>query len=446
MKLHKLILLLALVPLSCSEKKPDAPVIIQPDKPSTDDTKEDGTLAAWKKGNLDIHFINSGRGECAFFIFPDGTQMVLDCGASIMKYDSGTNLGLPQVGIYPKPDDSKVAGYWYTKYIQKCMEWTGNTTIDYGLNTHFDGDHLGVGYANYGVTPPTSPYGSWYQTGFTYLLDNFSFGKMIDRGYPSYDYPYAQSGTVKTNCDNYRACADYHEKQGTLKREKFVAGSNTQLGMKYDAASYPTFKVQNIFVNGEIWTGKGTATRQLFPAVSEMSGTGGAKEKSPSENSCSCVIKISYGNFDYYGGGDAGFNGADYFTWKHVEKNTAAVVGQVEVMKATHHGSADGCSQELLDGLNPSDIIVNVWQAVQPRAVTYERMKNTSARIFTTNINETYKTTEYSDKGKRISASGGHFVVRVNPDGKSYCIYQIDDTDIDMKMKVVKKFGPYNCK
>ena len=34
----------------------------------------------WKPGELDIHFIQTGVGEQTFFIFPDGTTMLLDCG------------------------------------------------------------------------------------------------------------------------------------------------------------------------------------------------------------------------------------------------------------------------------------------------------------------------------------------------------------------------------
>ncbi|TWV96895.1 hypothetical protein [Chitinophaga pinensis] len=38
------------------------------------------TLDPWNKGNLDIHFINTGRGDCAFMIMPDGTTMLIDAG------------------------------------------------------------------------------------------------------------------------------------------------------------------------------------------------------------------------------------------------------------------------------------------------------------------------------------------------------------------------------
>ena len=37
-------------------------------------------LPAWKEGYLDIHAINTGQGECTFFILPDGTTMLVDAG------------------------------------------------------------------------------------------------------------------------------------------------------------------------------------------------------------------------------------------------------------------------------------------------------------------------------------------------------------------------------
>ena len=34
----------------------------------------------WKLGEMDIHFIHTGQSDSTFFIFPDGTTMLLDCG------------------------------------------------------------------------------------------------------------------------------------------------------------------------------------------------------------------------------------------------------------------------------------------------------------------------------------------------------------------------------
>ena len=35
-------------------------------------------LPLWTEGCLDIHHINTGRGESAFYILPDGTTMLID--------------------------------------------------------------------------------------------------------------------------------------------------------------------------------------------------------------------------------------------------------------------------------------------------------------------------------------------------------------------------------
>ena len=35
---------------------------------------------AWEEGEMDIHHINTGRGEAVFCIFPDGTTMLIDAG------------------------------------------------------------------------------------------------------------------------------------------------------------------------------------------------------------------------------------------------------------------------------------------------------------------------------------------------------------------------------
>jgi hypothetical protein len=37
-------------------------------------------LPPWEEGMLDIHHINTGRGDAAFFIFPDATTLLLDAG------------------------------------------------------------------------------------------------------------------------------------------------------------------------------------------------------------------------------------------------------------------------------------------------------------------------------------------------------------------------------
>jgi hypothetical protein len=66
------------------------------------------TLQPWQPGNLDIHHINTGRGNSALAILPDGTSLVIDAGAS-----STTGPTMCEA----RPDASLRPGQWIARYI-----------------------------------------------------------------------------------------------------------------------------------------------------------------------------------------------------------------------------------------------------------------------------------------------------------------------------------------
>ena len=74
----------AIAIVSCSEKPEPMPWEKDPNfgvKPEETTEAEVGKpLPLWKEGYFDIHAINTGRGECTFFIMPDGTTMCVDAG------------------------------------------------------------------------------------------------------------------------------------------------------------------------------------------------------------------------------------------------------------------------------------------------------------------------------------------------------------------------------
>ena len=55
------------------------------------------TLKKWEAGYLDIHHINTGRGDCTFCVLPDGTTLLIDAGE--VKADVRV--------VAPKPDNLK---------------------------------------------------------------------------------------------------------------------------------------------------------------------------------------------------------------------------------------------------------------------------------------------------------------------------------------------------
>ena len=313
--------------------------------------KEGQKITPWEEGCLDIHFINTCTGESQFIIMPDGTQMLVDVGGALLD---------DELALVPIPDQARRPGEWINRYIKRCMKWTKNDKIDYLSITHLHGDHIGT------ISPatPNSYKGNWRSSSLADIVDNNKVGKLVDRGYPKYDYP---SYTVENkHLDNYIKCTRWHAATAGMKIERFVPGADNQFTLKYDAASYPAFKIKNFAENGVVWTGKGTETATAFPDSSAFAGNGKANQPSPSENSLSTVFKLTYGDFDYFAGGDVSQNGDEYFSWKDVETPIADVVGCVEVMKANHHGCWDANNDYILEKLSPLSIILTVWRTTQP--------------------------------------------------------------------------------
>ena len=395
--------------------------------------KEGQKITPWEEGCLDIHFINTCTGESQFIIMPDGTQMLVDVGGALLD---------DELALVPIPDQTRRPGEWINRYIKRCMKWTKNDKIDYLSITHLHGDHIGT------ISPatPNSYKGNWRSSSLADIVDNNKVGKLVDRGYPKYDYP---SYTVENkHLDNYIKCTRWHAATAGMKIERFVPGADNQFTLKYDAASYPAFKIQNIAANGVVWTGKGTETATAFPDSSAFVGKGKANQPSPSENSLSTVFKLTYGDFDYFAGGDVSHNGDEYFSWKDVETPIADVVGCVEVMKANHHGCWDANNDYILEKLSPLSIILTVWRTTQPTGGIAKyfspKVNGGNTDLFITHLEPETEEKLGADMAKVASKDDAHIVVRVNPDGKTYYIYVINVNGDSMK--VTKAFGPYQSR
>jgi len=60
-----------------------------------------GPLSPWSPGTLDIHHIDTGRGNSAFIVAPDGITILIDCGATNDSLDESAPC---------RPNDSKRSG------------------------------------------------------------------------------------------------------------------------------------------------------------------------------------------------------------------------------------------------------------------------------------------------------------------------------------------------
>ena len=133
-------------------------------------------LPAWKEGYLDIHSINTGRGECFFYILPDGTTMLIDAG----EFSTNTNVHplVPQ-----KPDSLTRPSATFARYIRHFLPRQARGAIDYVLLTHFHMDHMGRIEPEYA----THPEGNYVMTGLSALCEDIPYRKVVDRIWPDYD-------------------------------------------------------------------------------------------------------------------------------------------------------------------------------------------------------------------------------------------------------------------
>src|SRR5882724_6878364 len=99
-------------------------------------------LPAWQEGYLDLHHINTGRGNAAFYILPDGTTVLFDAG----ELDPSEARTTSKRNTPIRPDDSKRPYEWIADYIGQVSPAKEKTVIDYAVISHFHDDHFGSWY------------------------------------------------------------------------------------------------------------------------------------------------------------------------------------------------------------------------------------------------------------------------------------------------------------
>ncbi len=392
-------------------------------------------VPSWKPGMLDIYQLNTGKGDCAFFILPDGTTMVFDAGE--MNMSSPRTTGPRTAAV--KPNDTKLPGEWLAFYMSKLLEQTPEHIINYAIISHFHDDHMGAP----SDLSPMSSNGKYKLTGITAVGDKIPIRTMIDRGWPNYDYPEPVKNPM---VNNYRAFTDWQMEHNGMSVQQFEAGKHDQIRLVYHPEEYPGFIIQNISVNGEVWTGVSDIVRAQFPLVTDLQKAGQAL---PGENPCSISLRLSYGKFDYYTGGDLpGVLDPGEPLWSDVETQVAKAVGPVEVNVLNHHGNRDSENAFFVGTLRPQVDIIPVWSSDHPGPGVLQRLLSTyiypgPRDIFATNMLESNYLV-IGERLKQLKSAQGHILVRVDPGGAIYHVIILDDSNTALNVKSV--FGPYRTR
>ena len=406
-------------------------------------------LPAWTEGMLDLHHINTGRGDCAFYRLPDGTAMLVDAG----ELDPTTERVRSPRNAAARPNDSRPPHAWIADYITQMLG--PNPHLDYAFLTHFHEDHMGC------LTERAQPsaQGPYRCTGITGVGDLIPFRTLIDRDYPDYDYPLPLNHPrivaamqnhpgYRQTCDtidNYRAFIAHHEKERGMTAQKFIPGVTNQFTLKRNPTAFPTFEIRNVCGNGDVWTGLANITRHHFPTVEHLS-----LEDLPSENAVSCGIRISYGRFDYFTGGDiVGLPGLGQPAWWDLETPVAQAIGPVDVHVLNHHGYRDTHNAFFVQTLRPRVIIQQNWSSDQPGHDVFSRLTSTHLYpgprdLFCTDMLDANRIVIGPALERAYASMRGHIAVRVMPGGDTYYVLILDDTTTDRLITGIH--GPYDAR
>ena len=398
-------------------------------------------LPEWKEGYLDIHHINTGRGDAAYVIFPDGTTMLVDAGD--MSETRPRTLSTGRTAPL-KPNTTKTAPEWIVDYIKQFAPKNKTVQLDYALITHYHDDHFG----EYDHTRKISEKGGYALTGIMEVGHHIPIKKLLDRGsgYPtnlksteiqeaySIDDEYQMINTLK----HYWKFSDHHAKTQGLKHEEFVPGALDQIGLNYAKENFPNFSIRNIAVNGNVWTGEKTGYYSVFK-----------EGEYPGENALSACIKISYGKFDYFTGGDiGGINSYGASDLNSMESHVAPVIGPVDVATLNHHGSRDSQNTYYVRTIRPRVWVQQNWSSDHPGDEVLTRLLSKELYpgerdIFSTVMLQANKDV-IGSKLNNYKSHNGHVVVRVYNKGADYVVYVLKDST--EKREVLQKFGAYESR
>ena len=338
---------------------------------------------------------------------PDGTSLPPWTRGTLDIHQLATGRGNSALIVLPDGTtmlvDAGPGGDAIAAYIERALA-PASARLDYAVLTHFHSDHAG---------------------GIAEVAARVPIARLIDRG-DDYLRPVEGDPT-------YTQYRRFVASRG-LAREAIRVG-------RADQIVAPQIEIRAVAANGEAWTGHGDETAKIFPPLDSLKS-----EDRPSENMCSIGLRVRYGRFSFFTGGDMpGVPDAGAPAWQSVETAVARAIGPTDVHVVNHHGSIDPESETFLRTLRSRVMIVPAWSPTHPSQDVLKRMM--AARlypgprdIFVTMLREPTKAS-IGARADQVAADHGHIIVRVAPGGDSYRVFVLDETK--SPPTVLSEHGPY---
>ena len=374
-------------------------------------------LPPWREGEFHLHHLDTGRGNCAILICPDGTSVMIDAGAADAP---------PATTSDARPDASRRPGQWIARYALRILP---QPRLDFFIATHLHGDHIG----SVDASNPLAPTGAYRLSGITDVATLLPVGTVIDRGFPAYTNAAAPTDP---SARNYIAYLQSRIAAG-LPVECAQVGSTTQIHLR-QPDRYPGFQTRILSANSVVWNPE---TQQPVARVSDP-----AQAARAAENSYSLATRWKYGRFSYYSGGDVNFDTHDGRDPQlDIESPVALAAGPTDVAVANHHAYFDACGPNFVRALDAQALIIPAWDVGHPGNAQIQRLLGdwpdaAKHDVFATDILPANALVNRRFVSQ-LKSRRGHIVVRVANGGHTFTIHTVDSSR--EAGDVLGNFGPY---
>ncbi len=134
--------------------------------------------------------------------------------------------------------------------------------------------------------------------------------------------------------------------------------------------------------------------------------------------------------------------------WLDVETPVSKVLGKIDVAVMDHHGYKNSENDVFLSIAKPKVYIVPAWASVHPDSVVLKRVIADNAYtnppyVFSTSLLKENKEMN-KDLWPKVTSKEGHILIRVEPGGKVFNVFVLDDHDESHLVKA--KYGPFFCR
>ncbi len=360
------------------------------------------TAGAWRQGELNVYWFDVDQGDSQLIVGPTGTTMLIDLGET--AYNSkGTNTNAFDVAAQIR---------------NICGTGTSPVRLDYVMASHHHLDH--IGYAGNPNDASTSYGNGLYQLLLPTALGGLGFevGQVLDH-----------DGGVWTDANGDKDCDVGTSAAPAGEIAWHNVGTTSSTASRFICWLYgPTGQADRAAVDGRVtrltnasaWPTLdlgGGASAQVVEANAKgvleadgstpVSGDHSTDGTPPSENDYSIGLKVTYGTYSYATAGDSDgeyATSANGYSYNNVEGRLISAMGDVETVRANHHGSSHSSSDAYVDALTPQTSVISCGTNSygHPSNHTLDAFRSVGADIYLTN--DPCDTTD--DTGATIDYSG----------------------------------------